>query len=197
MAVIDYGLTRPCQTHFGRSFLSSVCATLRFFPKATHRPLDLSTKAGINILVGETSIEGPHHRIQGLDSMSASGASIDFREYVRSQGWKYGVRVIRNGLIEAYTFFRQNFHAVVPLILLWLIYPFISARRLFTDRELPLPSVRVITAFLVFLSPLPVYPLFFVEARFLVPFSLLILISLSFLMVTFLNTMVASLGKHG
>ena len=99
-------------------------------------------------------------------------------------------------LLKAYTFVMQNFHAIVPLMLLWMAYPFVSARKLLTGRELPLPPTRIITAFLVFLSPLPVYPLFYIEPRYLVPSSLLILILLSFLMVTFLNTMLASLGKQ-
>jgi hypothetical protein len=187
------GYTKPILV--GVSFLACVLPYVFFLKQHTGR-WTFSTKAGMNLLVGETSIEGTHHRIERLDSMSASRASIDFRAYVRSQGWRYGARVSRNGLIEAYTLFKQDFHSLVPLIFLWLIYPFISARRLVTDRELPLPFVGVITAFLVFLSPLLVYPLFFIDPRFLVPFSVLILISLSFIVVTFLNTMLASLGKQ-
>jgi hypothetical protein len=186
------GIVQPVLV--GVLFLACVLPYVFFLRQHTGR-WTFSTKAGPVLLAGETSVEGPHHKIPGLDRMIDSGASLDFREYVRSRGWKYGVRVFRNGLIEAYTLLRLNFHAMVPLILLWLIYPFISARRLFTDRELPLPPIRVITAFLVFLSPLPVYTLFYIDGRFLVPFSLLLLISLSFLMVTFLNTMLASLGK--
>jgi 4-amino-4-deoxy-L-arabinose transferase-like glycosyltransferase len=176
-------------------FLAFVLPYVFFLKQHTGR-WTLSTKGGINMLVGETSIEGPHHKIEGLDKMFASGSSINFLEYVRSQGWKYGVRVFRTALIESYTFVMQNFHAIVPLILLWLAYPFVSARRLFNDWQLPLPPIRIITAFLVFLSPLPVYSLFYIEPRYLVPSSLLILIPLSFLVVTFLNTMLASVGKQ-
>jgi hypothetical protein len=179
----------------GVLFLACVLPYVLFLKQHTGR-WTFSTKGGINILVGETSIEGPHHRIKGLDKMFASGDSIEFSEYVRSQGWKYGIRVFRTALIEGYTFVMQNFHAIVPLILLWLAYPFVSARKLFIDAELPLPPIRIVTAFLVFLSPLPVYSLFYIEPRYLVPSSLLILIPLSFLIVTFLKTMLASLGKQ-
>jgi hypothetical protein len=179
----------------GVFFLACVLPYVLFLKQHTGR-WTFSTKGGINILVGETSIEGPHHRIKDLDKMFASGDSIDFREYVRSQGWKYGVRVFRTALIEGYTFVMQNFHAIVPLMLLWMAYPFVSTRKLSTDRELPLPRTRIITAFLVFLSPLPVYSLFYIEPRYLVPSSLLILILLSFFMVALLNTMLASLGKQ-
>jgi len=176
-------------------FLIVVLPYVLFLKEHTGR-WTFSTKGGINMLVGETSLEGPHHRVKDLDKMYATGGSIDFMEYVRSQGAKYAVRVLRTALVEGYTLVAQNFHAIVPLMLLWLLYPFVSTGRLSLLRELPLPFTRIITAFLVFLSPLPVYSLFYIEPRYLVPSSILILICLSFFMVTFLNTMLASFGKQ-
>ncbi|MFC1834165.1 ArnT family glycosyltransferase [Thermodesulfobacteriota bacterium] len=175
-------------------FLAFLIPYVLFLKNHTGR-WTFSTKAGGNLRIGEISLEGPGHRVDGLTEMFDSGESINILQYARSRGKKYAVRVFRNALVEAYKLLKLNFHGLVPLAILWLIYPFVASGRLFANRAMPLACFRVAIAFLVFLSPLPAYWFFFIESRLLVPYSLLLLILLSLLIVEFLDNILASFHK--
>lgn len=105
----------------------------------------------------------------------------------------YGGRVIKvpwhNIKSEILQLLKINFHALVPLAFLWFIFPFFSTRKLFAKLKLDFRNIRIALSFIIFLSPLSIWLIFFPYARYLLPYSLFILFLLSFLMVRFFESL--------
>jgi len=161
-----------------------------------------TTKTARNLIVaGETVVEGPRHTdILAVEHPEyfKSSYRVNYIEYIRSRGGKFFERIRRNALAEILILARISFHALVPLALLLLISPFLLAKKRLAGLRFGNPfdnrGIRIILSFVIFLSPLPVLLIFFVATRYLLAYSLLILILLSFLTVRLLEKIVETFG---
>ncbi len=123
------------------------------------------------------------------------GFRIDLFDYIRSRGPKFLVRIKRNTRSEFLHLGKINFHALIPLVLLWFVFPFLSTRKLFPKFRLDSRSIRIVLSFIVFLSPLIVLLIAFMCDRYLLPYSLFILILLAFFIIRFLERILESLER--
>ncbi len=161
-----------------------------------------SGKLMVNLKAGESLVEGhvgtKQETKDGKTSLSTGarhGGATTALEYISSRGKRFTMRVGRNltGLLFWITY--AVFPGLVCLAILWGIYPFIARHRLFENAAWSPRTRNTLYSFILFLAPLSVYLFFFVFPRLVVPYSLLILILISRLVVEFLLRMEDSCKK--
>ena len=92
----------------------------------------------------------------------------------------------------------MNLHTLVPLALLWFIYPFLSTKKLFIQPAQNPRRLRILLAFVVFSSPVLIHlsiPALH-SNRWLLQYSVYILFAVAFLTVRFMERILESLGKR-
>lgn len=151
-----------------------------------------SEKGAHNLVAGEKGLRGPDHKVE---FPGPSSGAFSFLDYVHSQGWGFGLRIVRNTVGELFYLWRITCHAIVPLALLWLMYPFVATGRLFSDQTESGSSFQIALSLTIFVSPLMIYPFFFLAERFLLPYALIMMIVLAFLTTSFWSRMNQSFGR--
>lgn len=115
------------------------------------------------------------------------GYKLDYFEYIRTNWPQMIQRFKENGFIEIKLLFQLTIHGIIPASFLALFtLPLMCMHHL---PKLSLSTRHFIVAlpFLVFLSPLIVLVLFLLTSRYLIPYSLLLLILLAYICVVFLK----------
>ncbi len=174
-----------------RVCLAALMTVIVVFPYAwfLHRETGhwtLSTKLGVNLVVGESVVDGE----DALEQKLAESANLErtgLFVYIGSQGSRMILRVWRNLLMEVGQLVKITLHG---LLLLVLIGGF-SVRRLGGARACMVAArawgVPFSVTFVVFMSPLPVYLLFFILDRFLLPYAVLALSAIAVVVGAWLN----------
>lgn len=157
-----------------------------------------SGKLYMNFEVGNQLLDGWDSRPKHLDSpYTNQGSGLQrLYNYVRFQGERFGWRILRNAVAESFFLVTLTIHALIPLGLLWLVYPFVADRRLFHLQNQTGRLRKLMLIYLIFLSPLFVYPFFFVVPRFLLPYSLLMILVMSYMIVQLVTRIGESTGAR-
>jgi 4-amino-4-deoxy-L-arabinose transferase-like glycosyltransferase len=179
-------------------FLIIIFPYLQFIHKNTG-VWTFSTKTSYNLFIGEKVVEG----LDYVDSLPSEhpeyfqpGYNLNIFDYVQSRGWKFFTRIKTNARQEFFYVLRMTFHALAPLGFLWLLFPFLSNRRLLPNMKLNTWSIRVVLSFVIFLSPLLAILIFFITSRFLLPYLVLFFILLAFLIERFLVKLLESVNRN-
>ena len=90
----------------------------------------------------------------------------------------------------------MNIYALAPLALLGIIFPFLSTKKLFTQPRPGSRKLRLVLSFGIFLSPvlLLLSVTSRLDNRYLMPYSIYILIASAFFIVSFLERLLVSFG---
>jgi 4-amino-4-deoxy-L-arabinose transferase-like glycosyltransferase len=153
----------------------------------------LSTKMAYNIRLAEANVLGVSHKVETPQLWGST--DVSFTSYVRGQGRAMAARIVRNSVTILFYLGYTNFHAIAPFTLLWLAYPLICGRRLLSDSCLSERAIIIASAFLVFFAYAGIYLFFWVEPRFLLPVSVLVLICIGRFTVVVLENLSAYWGK--
>ena len=151
-----------------------------------------SGKIAVNLSIGEERIVSATTRVEQRQmtvSLNRSdGDKKNILEYFIAEGRRFFVRAEQNFFLIVLSFLKNMFHYFFLLSILWFLAPFILYRPLFTIK-LNSRQKKIAVAFTVFLSPIPIITLFFVEDRFLLPYSLLLIMLFSFAVNQFVNAL--------
>jgi 4-amino-4-deoxy-L-arabinose transferase-like glycosyltransferase len=106
--------------------------------------------------------------------------------------------IVRNVSVLLVRLLMMNVHALVPLALLWAIFPFLATRKLFTQLYLSSRKLCLLLAFAVFSSPALIH--LSISAlhsnRWQLQYSVFILIAIAFFTVRFLERILESMGSR-
>ena len=104
--------------------------------------------------------------------------------------------ILKNGNILTMNLVGMNIHALAPLALLGILMPFLSIRKLFTQPRPDSRKLRLVLSFGIFLSPvlLLLSVTSRLDNRYLMPYSIYILIASAFFIVSFLERLLVSFG---
>jgi 4-amino-4-deoxy-L-arabinose transferase-like glycosyltransferase len=151
-----------------------------------------SGKIAVNLRVAEERViaatsKGEQKQMTVSEHRS-DGVKKNLLDYFIAEGRRFFIRVEQNIFLIVLSFLQSMFHYFFLLSILWFLAPFILYRPLFTFK-LNSRQKKIAVAFIVFLSPIPVITLFFVESRFLLPYSLLLIMLFSFAVNQFVNAL--------
>ena len=105
--------------------------------------------------------------------------------------------IVKNASVLVRRLVSINAHALVPLILLGIISPFLLKKKFFTLPRLDSRRARLATSFAIFSSPvLPHLLVGALASRYLLQYSIFFLIAAAFLTVRILEKLLEILGKN-
>ncbi|MFH1403427.1 MAG: glycosyltransferase family 39 protein [Candidatus Altiarchaeota archaeon] len=146
----------------------------------------LSSKMVFNLFWGETVVEGELNTIMKIadhpEYIHPRGG-VGALEYLRDRNLKLLVRIRRNIVIIVGCAVAMDFHAVTALSMFTLFHILNSG---WSGRRAPRPGLRgikVAGSLLIFSVPMFSYVLFFVRQRFILPYTIVLLIPASYAIV--------------
>ncbi|MFH1403426.1 MAG: glycosyltransferase family 39 protein [Candidatus Altiarchaeota archaeon] len=142
----------------------------------------MSPKISFILVYGEKVVDGLEAvqvKMEEHPEYFQPGYRLDVREYLMERGWKYVIRVGRNVMHWVSFFTAMDFHAILPLTVLF----FFTVLSRDTENQYNvgdfIPDGRKLMAFIIFMIPSTQYILFCVIERYLLPFTTIMLIPLS------------------
>jgi 4-amino-4-deoxy-L-arabinose transferase-like glycosyltransferase len=190
----ERGRLRPSIRHLARAAVTGLMIVIVALPYLwfLHRETGrwtLSTKLGVNLLMGEGVVEGDAVLEQRMAEEGERTDPIDLVTYFRGQGSKMGIRIWRNAVMEAGQLVKITLHG---LLLLAVVGGF-ALRRLGPSRAWRVASgawtLEAILMIAIFVSPLPVYLLFYVWDRYLLPYAVFALAGIAVVAGAWLDAM--------
>ena len=149
----------------------------------------LSTKLGVNLLMGEGVVDGDAVLEQRMAEEGEKTDPVDLLGYLRGQGSRMGIRIWRNAVMEAGQLVKITLHG---LLLLAVVGAF-AVRRIGPTRVWQVArgawTLEALVMIAVFVSPLPVYLLFYVWDRYLLPYAVFALAAIAVVAGAWLDAM--------
>lgn len=191
--------------HLGLGLFSGLLCLAVMFPYMNflHKNLGVwtvSAKGGMALRHGEMAVDGrevvDEMRKENPDVLSQT-TQIGLIDYIKERKWKFAVRVKRNLGKLGSLLARINVHALLPLALVWLAYPFLAQYRLVSSARPNLSRMKWLLSMLVFMSPLPVHTLYWVSIRYLAQYTPFLSMLVALVMVLMLRSMFGRSGEPG